>query len=195
MSVGDYSVIFQLLTSFLIGIVIKLLDDYMDEELPQKLLSLEFKNAILPYSLILFSVAAALDTIYAVTLFSAAYILGMFFHMQQKLPTGFTALQESLIVLMVNLLIFSFRSILTSLLVIFFIQCIDDLMDRQWDKRMGHHNLANKFGVGEVAIFSVILSIIMIMLDMRKFVIVSFCFLFISSVYKKYLPSCRKFKN
>ncbi|AOT73332.1 hypothetical protein [Geosporobacter ferrireducens] len=66
----------------------------MDEELPQKLLSLEFKNAILPYSLILFSVAAALDTIYAVTLFSAAYILGMFFHMQQKLPTGFTALQK-----------------------------------------------------------------------------------------------------
>lgn len=187
MFVGDYNIILQLTASILVGIVIKLLDDYMDEELPPKLLSPELKNAILPYSLILFSVAAALDVLYAVTLFSAAYILGMFFHMQQKLPTGLTSLQESLIILAINFLMFPLRTVFTSLLVIFFIQCIDDLIDRQWDKRMGHHNLTNKFGTGEVIVFSAILSIIMILLDLRKFIIVSFCFLVVSRAYKKYL--------
>ena len=191
MSVVDYSVLLKLSASFLIGIVIKVLDDYMDDELPPMLLSPEFKNAILPYTLILFSFAAALDTAYAVTLFSAAYITGMFFHMKQKLPTGFTALQESFLVLLVNLLIFSIPTVFTSLLAICFLQCIDDLMDRRWDKRMGHHNLANIFGTGEITILSAILATVMFMLDFTKLILVFFCFLMISRVYKKAFAELR----
>lgn len=189
MFAADYDMVYQLAATFLTGIVIKLLDDYMDEELPSKLLSPERKDGILPYSLITFSIAAALNLTYTVTLFSGAYVLGMFFHMQQKLPTGLTGLEESLIIIFINLLIFPFAAVLTSLLVILFIQSIDDLIDRQWDKRMGHHNLANQFGVGEIIILSAILAVLLIMLDFRKFVFVNLCFFVINKMYKKFLLS------
>ncbi|SHJ54721.1 hypothetical protein SAMN02745975_02334 [Geosporobacter subterraneus DSM 17957] len=189
MFVADYNMIYQLVATFLTGIIIKLLDDYMDEELPSKLLSPETRNGILPYSLIIFSLAAALNLTYTVTLFSGAYVLGMFFHMQQKLPTGLTGLQESLIILFINLLIFPFAAVLTSLLVILFIQSIDDLLDRQWDKRMGHHNLANQFGMGEMIILSAILAVLLMMLDLKKFVFVNLCFFVINKMYKRFLLS------
>ncbi|MEW9123223.1 MAG: hypothetical protein AB2421_10970 [Thermotaleaceae bacterium] len=185
MSVVDYSFFYQLGAAAIIGIVIKLLDSYLDDEIPSRMKDPALKYALLPYGLILFTIAVTLDISYAVTLFSASYILGMFFNFNRKLPSGLTGWQESLCILLINFLKFSFLPIFTSILAIFFIQCVDDLKDMNWDKKLGFHNLANQFGKIEIITVSIILFIVLTMYDFRKLVLIILCYFLIEKVYGK----------
>ncbi|QEK12171.1 hypothetical protein FQB35_07165 [Crassaminicella thermophila] len=179
----DYSIIKKLTASLIIGLIIKLLDDYLDED--NNLLIHTLDKAILPYSIIFFSIASAIHVQYAVTLMSSCYIVGMFHDLNMKLSTGFKGYQESIIIFIINCCMFSFRSITTSMLIMIVIQFIDDIHDMKLDRKYGYKNFANKFGKIEIILMGLIMIILLLMFDYIKLIIVLLCYILINVIYQK----------
>lgn len=129
------------------AIVIKLMDDFLDEVI-------EVNRGILPYSLLFFSVAVSLEPSWAVTFFFASYAIGMADDLRWKLPLSLTAFQESIIVLAIGSLVFGWFEMLTSFLLILSIQIIDDFMDQEIDLIEGRWNIIRKYGRVEAITFA-----------------------------------------
>lgn len=163
----------KLLGLFLVGIVIKLLDDEVDKETGiENRYKINLINELgkykLPYGLILLSIAMVLETYYAFSLFSSAYIIGMFNFINRKLPLKVKAYHEIIIIVIINLVLIPYRIFFHSFIVIILIQALDDILDMKHDLTYGYFNFANKYGKGEMIIVSVILVTSSLMLSLEN---------------------------
>ena len=85
------------------GMVIKMLDDVMDNDchylkyLLKKHDKQTIYNTLLGYMLLLLCLGSILNYIYSSTLFVSAYVIGMFFDINMKMPSGLRVYQECII--------------------------------------------------------------------------------------------------
>jgi hypothetical protein len=165
-----------LLSIFLTGLSIKLMDDYLDQELDKlsnkRTMAIKLERASLPYTLLLFSLAVALNYSWSLSLFWASYILGMGYDLQNSLPTGLKSYQESVILLILSLYILEPEQMFSSLLIIFVIQLIDDLIDYKVDKQIYRNNFIYIFGKWQVIFLIIIMISLSLYLDYKKSILV-----------------------
>ncbi len=154
---------------FLVGIVIKLMDDFLDQELDilttNKNLAVKLGRGILPYTLLLLIFALYLNFNESLTLFTASYIIGMGYDTNQKLPSYLYAWQEGIIVFIITILITSFYETISALTLIVLLQLGDDLFDYRKDKNIGDNNFINKIGF----IPTIIMIMILLLLAIKYF--------------------------
>lgn len=148
--------VYDMLAVLFTGISIKLMDDYLDQILDRlenkKTLALRWGRATLPYALLSFSLAAAFNYSWAVSLFWASYILGMGYDLTDELPTGLKAYQESLLLLLIGVYILSIKNFLSSLFIMTGIQLIDDLIDLKYDEQIYRNNSVHLLGKRQVSL-------------------------------------------
>lgn len=178
----------RILALFFIGIVIKLLDNEVDgdhrNEYTIGILN-EIEQYKFPYGLIILTFAMLLDKEYSFGLFSSAYMVGMFNFVNRKLPLKIKSYQEIIILIIINLISISHKVFIHSFVIIILIQMLDDLLDIKYDAIYGYFNFANKYGIGEVSIVSVILITASIMISsVNTFLILSTWF-FINYLYSR----------
>ena len=147
------------------GLVIKLMDDYLDQELDKlnnrSTLAQNLGRGILPYALILFSIAMFCDYQLSVSLLWASYIVGMGVNKNQ-LPTGLKSYQEFLLLLILGFSILDSQVFLFSLLIILFIQTADDYIDYYRERYISKDNFINylgRSGTVFIIIFSLVASL------------------------------------
>lgn len=130
--------IFKAFSILLIGVVIKILDDYMDREidaiLGNKLNPLLENSGVLPYTLLLFSIACILDVNTSVSLFLASYAVGMAGNLSATMPSSLYGYQESLAILILGPLVFGFKCFASSMSIIIVLQLLDDDLDYEKDR-------------------------------------------------------------
>ncbi|SCZ01075.1 hypothetical protein [Alkaliphilus peptidifermentans] len=172
----------------LIGFVIKWLDDEVDfkeEAAIDKKKLLNIFDCKLPYCLLFLALAMMLDTYYSFSLFTAAYIIGMFQIPLQRLPFGLKSYQEIIILIIINTLFVPIDIFIHALILIFTIQLLDDIVDFNYDKKYSFKNYAVKFGKGEVIIFILILLVAAIMLNWINTLIILPVAIFINYLYSR----------
>jgi hypothetical protein len=145
------------------SLVIKGMDDLLDGD-EMVLPWLRYS----PYSLLLFALAAAFYPPWAITFFLASYGVGMIRDPFQRLPLTFTALEETIAVLLSGFLFFGWKEMLTSLLLILCIQMVDDLIDQQKDLREGRWNMATRYGWVEISAFAAAIGLIVTSITPEK---------------------------
>lgn len=152
----------------LLGLVIKLLDDAVDGDEKLKkynnntyLQLIEYK---FPYCLLFLSLAMVLTPEISFSLFTSAYMIGMFHFSNKKLPLQLKGYHEIIILIILNLLLVEVRVFTLAFTSMLLIQLVDDIMDHQYDLKYGYKNFVNKFGKGEIIIFSNILLVLCFML-------------------------------
>lgn len=177
---------------FLIGIVIKLMDDFLDQDLDNIVSNKNFTEilgrGILPYALILLIFALALDYNNSITFFSASYIVGMGYNSKQRLPSFLYAWQESIIVFLIIFLITSFYETISALVLIIIIQLIDDFLDYRKDKRTANSNLVKKIGYIPAIIMTSIFFVIAIKffpLKLTYFITAAFLVYLVTDIFFK----------
>ncbi|HHU92585.1 MAG TPA: hypothetical protein GXZ20_05560 [Halanaerobiaceae bacterium] len=157
---------------FLMGLVIKMMDDYIDKEIDllkgQWNLSLIFKNAILPYALLLLIFSLYFNFSEAVTIFAASYFLGMASELKETLPSGLMAWQEGIILLILITYITSVQESLAAILIVITIQLIDDFLDLKKDKYIDNRNLVNKLGKFNASLITLALMLISLKYFLEK---------------------------
>ncbi|AZR72793.1 hypothetical protein BBF96_04920 [Anoxybacter fermentans] len=171
-----FGVIFNLfikwMVIFLTGIVIKLMDDYLDQELDKieekQTLAMILDKAILPYTLLAIVVCMALRPALSGSLFLASYLVGMGHDLRRILPIGWNALEESIIFGVFGILIFGIHEMIGSFTVILSVQLFDDLLDYYTDAKFSRRNFVIRFGFWESIIFCLICLITAIILDVKK---------------------------
>jgi len=153
------------------GIVVKIMDDYMDREFDElvnnenttKILGL----GMLPYAIFIFSLACILDLATAISLFFASFTTGMVWNLNAKMPSGMHGYQESLIIIVLGLILFGAVEMFSSLLLIFAIQLWDDYVDYNKD-RYSTKNWAFIMGKNESLLLGIIFFISSLYLDYIK---------------------------
>ncbi|MHB8756494.1 MAG: hypothetical protein ACYC6V_00530 [Bacillota bacterium] len=127
------------------GVAIKLLDDYLDGQEADELRSLP------AYALLALSVAVALAPGPALSLFLAAYAVGMLKDLAVPFPAGLVGWQEVALVLLGGLLLTGWREMLGSVALMVAAQSADDLFDWGLDRAHGRPSLVGRLGLGECA--------------------------------------------
>lgn len=148
------------------------MDDYLDQEVDKltgkKTLAVRLERAIVPYTLVLFSLAVSLNSSWALSLFWASYILGMGYDLKNYLPSKLKAYQESLLLLIIGIAFLSVKEIISSLFIIFNIQLIDDLIDRKDDSQIYRNNFTYLLGRRQTIILIIIILSLNIYLEFKK---------------------------
>lgn len=169
---------------FLTGIVIKIMDDYLDQDIdviekqPNLYIALEYGG--LPYTLLLLSLAIMLDFITALSLFFSSFAVGMAGKLTVKMPSGLYGYHESLIVVLLGFIIFKLEMV-SSLLIIVTIQLWDDFLDYESDK-ISKKNLAFVLGKVECLLLTIIFFLLAFYFDYIK--AISSIFFMHAIVYK-----------
>lgn len=136
------------------GLAVKLMDDFLDLQydsqagIPSP--AVRLGEATLPYGLILLAIGAAFHAPIALSLFVAAYSIGMIQDLKRPLPSGLTGWQESILVLGLGALLLGPVIQIWGLAMMVFIQVIDDMIDYHVDQMSGNPNLLRRFGWVEV---------------------------------------------
>ncbi|KPU44842.1 hypothetical protein OXPF_13170 [Oxobacter pfennigii] len=146
-----------IISALLLGLSIKLFDDFVDEN----------KTVNIPYIMCFLGISIFLYR-ENLGLFLSAYIIGMFHDRNITLIIGLKAYQEQIIVIILLVIIAGVKSSVFSLLIIFAIQLIDDLIDERYDASTGKKNWAAIFGRVEVSVALIILIIISLYIDRFK---------------------------
>ncbi|NMB11415.1 MAG: hypothetical protein GX977_03915 [Firmicutes bacterium] len=153
-----------------------MMDDFLDASLDsmigKRTWTASLGEAALPYALVALSLAALAEPVWAVTLFWASYAVGMRGDLTRPLPLGLTGWQEALLLGMIAIWAFGWRTVFTSWAAIFSIQAIDDLLDRKQDKMTGAGNWATRWGVVETGLAATMIIILLGYLDIAKLVLV-----------------------
>ncbi|NLY11160.1 MAG: hypothetical protein GX020_05690 [Firmicutes bacterium] len=136
---GNISSIISIL---LIGLVIKTMDDAIDDDS-------DISRRFFPYIILLFTGALLLNFNLAISLFLASYAVGMFFEPFTILPTGLPSWVETILALIASILLTSITQTIWAVLIIFSIQLLDDIIDVTEDEQRGFRNVANKIGISE----------------------------------------------
>ena len=147
------------------GLVIKLMDDYLDQEIDRlnnrNSLAVKLKRGIVPYSLLLFSFAVLCNYKLSIALFWASYIVGMGMD-RTKVKIKLKAYQELIVLLIIGFWLLETTQFLFSLLIILFIQAVDDYRDYYREKYINKDNLINYLGLGGtlfIIIFALVFSL------------------------------------
>lgn len=171
---GQPGIINGLVAILLTGMVIKIMDDFLDKELDacagRVTLASRLQGGAVPYLLLLLAVAIYLAPAPALSLFLSAYIVGMMGDGGRRLPTGLSPVQESLLVLVLGVCLCGWQQQLSSLLVMAFVQAVDDLVDLAGDQEFGAvpSNLAARFGKVETTLFAAACLLAAVLLDWGK---------------------------
>jgi len=157
---GTFEMIDIFMSVVFCAIAVKLVDDFLDLQLDVQVHSYNFSqklgNSGVIYGMLSLACAASINASVALPLFFASYSIGMFHDLQQSFPSGFTGLQESMIVILIGTLISSWQNMLFSILFIFSVQLIDDYIDMYQDQLAGHRNLAHRLGKVECVLLSLL---------------------------------------
>ena len=141
------------LSVFFCAVAIKLSDEYLDRAIDEltghKNWAHKLGNGTMLYAMLMLIIAAGLNATVSLPLFLSSYIIGMFHDLKQTFPSRLTGLQESCVVLLIGIAIFTWQMMLFALLYIFAIQLIDDCIDYKLDDMAGYRNFAHKLGVVE----------------------------------------------
>ncbi|SDK49337.1 hypothetical protein [Natronincola ferrireducens] len=174
---------------FLLGIVIKLLDDEVDgDKVLKAVYSSIYKDISaykLPYSLLFVSLTMLLQPHLVFSLFTSAYMIGMFDFPNKKLPLKLKSYQEIGIIIVLNLFLIPLEIFFLSFTIILLIQLIDDLLDYKYDFKYGYKNYVNKFGKGEIIITSCILLLLCLILSWINTIIILSSNFFINYLYAR----------
>lgn len=172
-----FNVIVKWMVILVIGTVIKLMDDYLDQDLDKiegkYTLAMFLEKATLPYTLLCTVMCMALEPMLTGSLFLASYLVGMGHDLQRQLPLGWTAWQESLLFGLFGLVGFGIAEMISSLLIVLFIQLADDFVDYHSDSITSRRNFVLQLGLWESFILGVIVLVAAFALDVEKAILVS----------------------
>ena len=136
------------LAVLLTAVVIKLMDDALDEELDRargyRNWAARLGRATTPYALVLAFPAAALDLHVSTALFLGAYALGMGRDLRERLPSRLPAWVETGLVLATAIFISGLCLTAAALSQLWAIQVADDWLDRVEDSRPGGASPASR---------------------------------------------------
>ena len=141
------------------------MDDFLDQEIDRlnnrDSVAVKLQRGILPYSLLLFSFAVLCNYKLSIALFWASYIVGMGTN-KTKLSNQLKWYQELILLLIVGFLALDNLTFLFALLIILFIQAVDDYIDYYREKYINRDNLLNYLGQGGtffIIVFSFVCSL------------------------------------
>lgn len=153
-----YAVFSKFLSVLGTALVVKTMDDLVDEERLEGIPYYTFWGpALIPYTLALFSLALALDWPLSFGLFWASYGLGMVASPWEKLPTNLRAGMETALSIGLMLAVIGLQATLWSLLIIGAVQLGDDFLDYRQDEAVSSKNAALVFGQRECFLSTLIL--------------------------------------
>lgn len=156
---------------FFTGFVIKIMDDYTDQNIDKMLEKPNIYEAMelggLPYVLLLLSLAFILDPITSLSLFLSSYVIGMMGSINVKMPSGLYGYQESILILLLSFIILKKIDMVSSITIIVAIQLLDDFLDYEKDY-LNKKNLAFVLGKTECLLLSVIFFLLTCYLDFIK---------------------------
>ncbi|QTL98300.1 hypothetical protein GM661_10075 [Iocasia frigidifontis] len=177
----------------LIGFVIKMMDDFLDQEIDilqgDWNLTSVLKKGILPYSLVIMIFALHLNFAESVSYFSASYLLGMSSTAADKLPSRLRGWQEGLILIVIAIYLTSLREVITSIILVLILQFVDDYLDYKKEIYIKKDNLINKLGHLNGLIIFIILFILVFNFCLLKMIYFSLasCIIYLSLwLLKKY---------
>ncbi len=149
---------------FLIGLVIKLMDDFLDQDLDHLKEDFNFTfifgRAVLPYSLVALILALSFNFNESVSLFAASYLIGMACDRNERLPSYLLAWQEGIFIFIMSIFLTSLVDSLAAINLILLAQFIDDFLDYKSDLFLQKKNYIHIFGTFN----SIILTIILLLL-------------------------------
>lgn len=171
-----FEILKQVFCIFLTGIVIKLMDDYVDQDIDKlsgqnNIFNLD-EIRIMPYILLIFSLACYIDLKTATSLFFASYSLGMMESLDAKMLTSIYSYQESVLIIILGILMFGLHEMLSSLCIVAFIDLTDDYIDCKMDKNY-KKNWVFILGKVEVLILSIIFLLFALYTNLCKSVLVT----------------------
>lgn len=155
----------------LTGCVIKLMDDYLDQEFDvlrgKHSLARQLGLGTMAYALIIFALAVSLNWQIAVALFFAAYMTGMVSEFNTKYILGLSGWQEIGIVFFLSWCIVGADYTFASTFVLLFIQIVDDWLDTKDDVLTGQRNAVHLLGLTEAWICGLIFLLLALYIDAR----------------------------
>ncbi len=184
---------------FFIGLVIKMMDDFLDQDIDRlcEVWNITFilGRGILPYTLVLMSVALYYNFDEAIGFFTASYLMGMAYERNNKLPTRILAWQEGLIIFIIGIFMTSVSNSLGCLLLIILLQFIDDLIDYRNDEYLKKENYVSILGkVNVLLAISIIFMLVLLYFPikllyfaMAVFLIYLIIYLFKTNLDRPYL--------
>mgnify|MGYP001267594394 CR=1 FL=1 len=148
-----YSMVSDYIAVLLTGFVIKLVDDYLDQEYDllngKSSLAHRLGLGTAAYGILLFATAVAFNWKLGVALFFAGYITGMVCDLSRSFVSGLSGLQEIILVTVIGCWLVDIRTILASIFILLVIQVADDWLDIRRDYKAGQSNLFIRFGLVE----------------------------------------------
>lgn len=134
----------------LTGIVIKFIDDLLDED------ELSFNSANYIYCLVCILLACLINLKLTAVLFLACYSFGMMDSIFMILPTNVPSWVEILISIFIAIIAAGLALTIWSYLIIGSVQLIDDLFDQKLDLKEGRKNIAVWLGFERAALLFLI---------------------------------------
>lgn len=148
-----YNQLTDLTAVLLTGCVIKLMDDYLDQEFDilggKHSLAQRLGVGTIAYALLIFAVAGSLNWQFSAALLFAAYMTGMLHDFKTKYRLGLSGLQEIGIVFFLSCLLVGMNNTFTAIWILLFVQIVDDWLDRENDVLTGQPNFMRLLGVME----------------------------------------------
>lgn len=136
-----------------------MMDDFLDKDLDELTkennMVILLGSGIIPYILVLFSIACAIDSKISASLFLSSYCLGMANDSTVKMPSGLYGYHESILVIILGFGLLGFKIMASSLFVIAAIQLWDDYVDFD-NTCFAKKNWAVILGKGECLILGII---------------------------------------
>ncbi|HWR55680.1 MAG TPA: hypothetical protein VN462_04205 [Negativicutes bacterium] len=171
MSADIYKHVTDFLAVLLTGCVIKLMDDYLDQEFDifrgKHSLARQLGLGTAAYALLIFAISVSLNRQISVALFLAAYITGMVYHMRTKYLSGLSGWQETCIVFVLSWLLAGLNITCAAVCILLVVQIIDDWLDETNDALTGQKNALQILGTAESGICALIFLLLALYLDTR----------------------------
>lgn len=171
MSADIYKHVTDFLAVLLTGCVIKLMDDYLDQEFDifrgKHSLARQLGLGTAAYALLIFAISVSLNRQISVALFLAAYITGMVYHMRTKYLSGLSGWQETCIVFVLSWLLVGLNITCAAVCILLVVQIIDDWLDETNDALTGQKNALQILGTAESGICALIFLLLALYLDTR----------------------------
>lgn len=172
-----FNIIKQVICVFFTGLVIKMMDDYIDRDIDslsgQKNIFTLSNCRIIPYVLLIFGLACFINKETALTLFFASYSIGMMGTLKAKMPTSLYGYQESIIIIVLGVILFGITEMSSSIFIIACVHLLDEYIDYNKDKKY-KKNWVFLLGKTEVLILGLIFLLSAIYMNPLKSILVLF---------------------
>lgn len=138
------------ISAALCSVAVKLLDDYLDREIDEACGEPNSVNRLgegaVAYCLPALASSVAFQPEIGACLFFASWAVGMYHDLNASFPSGLRGWQESLLVCLTGWYLFTWQSMLWTILLAGGVQLFDDIVDQRQDKISGMRNLACYLG-------------------------------------------------